>query len=509
MAMIFSKSLKHSIAIFFISIVILTSCVSSRISNYHYNQKTAAPQLREDLILLQTVLEANHPSLYWYTTKDSIDNAFKAAIGSITDSLTEIEFRNKVASVISKIHCGHTAVRFSKDYTKLSDKNKYPLFPLSIKTWQDTMVVVASYFASDSILKRGTIITSINGRTAKQLLDSMFNIIGSDGYANTYKSQVISGNFSNWYKLAWGLDSIYQINYLDSLGKNQSVKIKNYTPDTIHIKKPAADSLKTKQPIVKAKELTRKEKRQLRIATTRLFTLDSSTNTAYMRVTNFTQNHLRSFFRRSFKKLEHNKIPNLIIDLRENTGGYMSASNLFTKYLIDKPFKNADTLASITHAIKHPYYVRESIKYWFLSHLTSRKLADGRYHIRRAETHYYQAKTSHHFNGSIYILQGGYTYSAATMFTSALKGQKNVTIIGEESGGGYYGNTATYLPTIILPNSKLRVLMPTYRMVMDAKRIKDGRGVQPDVPIRATVEAIKKGVDLKLAKAKELVLRSK
>jgi C-terminal processing protease CtpA/Prc len=296
---------------------------------------------------------------------------------------------------------------------------------------------------------------------------------------------------------------------LDSLGKYQSVKIKNYTPETIHIKKTATDSLKTKQPVVKAKELTRKEKRQMRIATTRFFSIDSSTNTAYMRVTNFTQNHLRSFFRWSFKKLEQNKTPNLIIDLRENTGGYMSASNLFTKYLIDKPFKNADTLVAITHTIKHPYYVRESIKYWVLSHLTSRKLADGRYHIRRAETHYYQPKTSNHFNGSIYILQGGYTYSAATMFTSALKGQKNVTIIGEESGGGYYGNTATYLPTIILPNSKLRVVMPTYRMVMDAKRIKDGRGVQPDVAIRATVDAIKKGVDLKLAKAKELVLRSK
>ena len=490
-------------------IIFLTSCVSSLISNYHFNQKTSAPQLKEDLILLKTILEANHPSLYWYTTKDSIDNAFSAAIGSISDSLTEIECRNKVASVISKIHCGHTAVRFSKDYTKLTDKNKYPLFPLSIKTWQDTMVVVASYFAKDSILKRGTIITSINGRTAKQLLDSMFNIIGSDGYTNTYKSQVISGNFSNWYKLAWGLDSICQITYLDSLGKNQSVKIKNYTPDTIHIKKPTADSLKTKQPIVKTKQLTRKEKRQLRIATTRLFSMDRSTNTAYMRVSNFTQNHLRSFFRRSFRKLERNKIPNLIIDLRENTGGYMSASNLFTKYLIDKPFKNADTLAAITNAIKHPYYVRESVKYWVLSHLASRKLADGRYHNRRAEKHCFHPKTRHHFNGKVYILQGGYTYSAATMFTSALKGQKNVAIIGEESGGGYYGNTATYLPTIILPNSKLRIVMPTYRMVMDAKRIKDGRGVQPDIFIRPSAETIKQGIDVKLAKAKEIISSGK
>ena len=106
-------------------------------------------------------------------------------------------------------------------------------------------------------------------------------------------------------------------------------------------------------------------------------------------------------------------------------------------------------------------------------------------------------------------MQGGYTYSASTLFTSAVKGQKNVTIIGEESGGGQYGNTATYLPIIILPNSKLRIVMPTYRMVMDATRKKDGKGVQPDIFCRATVEGIKKGIDLKMAKAKEMISRIK
>ncbi len=511
--MIFSKVLKNRIAIFYLFILLLTSCVSSHIPNYHFNQKTAAPQLREDVVLLKKILEANHPSLYWFTPKDSMDYYFNNAINSINDSLSETEFRNKVASVISKIRCGHTAVRFSKDYTKLLEKNRYPIFPLGIKTWEDTMVVSGSYSPKGSILKRGTIITSINGRINKQLLDSMFNIISTDGYSNTYKSQVISGNFPSWYKLAWGLDSTYQITYLDSLGELQSATISNYSPDTVKLKKPITDSIKPKpapKPVVaKTKKLTRKERRQLRLSNLRSLSIDSSDNTAYMRVLNFTEGHLRKFFRKSFKKLEETKTKNLIIDLRENTGGYMSSSNLLTKYIIDKPFKNADTLAAITHSIKHAYYVRDAFKYWFLSHLVSRKKADGRYHDIRAEKHYYQPKRNHHFTGKVYVLQSGYTYSAATMFTSAIKGQGNVIIIGEESGGGYYGNTATYLSIIILPNSKLRIIMPTYRMVMDAKRTKDGKGVQPDVPIRASVESIKKGIDIKLEKAKEEILRYK
>ncbi len=495
-----------------LAILLLTSCVSSRIKHYTFNQKTAAPKFKEDLIVLKEILEANHPSLYWYTTKDSLDYYFNNAINSINDSLTEVECRNKVAFVLSKIHCGHTAVRFSKDFTKQQEKHRYPMFPLSIKTWKDTMVVTGSYLPKDTIFKRGTVITSINGRTNMELLDSMFQLISTDGYTNVYKSQSISGNFGLMYKLAWGLDSNYTITYLDSAGKTQTTTITNYAPvpNPSKASQKTIDSLKkllSAVPELKKMEHTKKKpsKREM----LRSLSIDSTQSTAYLRLTTFSEGHLRTFFRRSFRKLEESKTKNLIIDLRENTGGYVSSSNLFTKYIINKPFKNSDTAEAITNAIKHPYYVRGSLSYWFSTRFVSIKMVDGLYHDRRAETHFFHPKTKHHFYGNVYVLQGGYTYSAATIFTSTIKGQQNVTIVGEESGGGNYGNTAMYLPTVILPNSKLRVVMPTFRTVLDANRNKDGRGVLPDVYVAPTVESIRKGIDIKLEMAKSLVLRSK
>jgi hypothetical protein len=494
------------------AILLLTSCVSSHIHNYHFNQKTAASKLREDVVLLKKILEANHPSLYWYTPKDSIDYYFNNAINSINDSLTETAFRNKVAYVISKIHCGHTAVRFSVDYSKFLDKNRYPMFPLNFKTWGDTMVVIGSYLPKDSIFKRGTIITSINRKSNKALLDSMFQLIGTDGYSNVYKSQMISGNFPSMYKLVWGLDSSYNITYLDESGKLKTATITNYSPSIAKVKpiRKVTDSTKTiVKTVPKIKKPSRKQRRENTLLNLRSLSMDSTESTAYMRLSTFSEGHLRTFFRRSFKKLEDTKTKNLIIDLRENTGGYVSTSNLFTKYIINKPFKNADTVAAITKSIKYPYYVRASLKYWFCAHLISRKMADGRYHDRRAETHFFNPKNKHHFNGKVFILQGGYTYSASTLFTSTVKGQNNVTIVGEESGGGNYGNTAMYMPNIILPNSKLRVIMPTFRMVMDANRKKDGRGVMPDVYVPPSSEAIRKGIDIKLTKTKELIAEKK
>jgi hypothetical protein len=211
-------------------VFLFTACTSSKISHYQFNQKTAAPQLQHDVVLLKKILETNHPSLYWYTPKDTLDAAFSASINSITDSLSEVAFRNKVAAVISQIKCGHTSVRFSANYSKAIEQHRYPCFPLSIKTWGDSMVVLGSFFPKDSTFKRGTIITAINGRNTQQLMDKMFPLISTDGNSIGFKSQVISSNFPNWYKFAFGVDSTYQVDYINEKGEAKTVTVKNFLP---------------------------------------------------------------------------------------------------------------------------------------------------------------------------------------------------------------------------------------------------------------------------------------
>ncbi|HSU51444.1 MAG TPA: hypothetical protein VLJ41_12655, partial [Segetibacter sp.] len=66
-----------------------------------------------------------------------------------------------------------------------------------------------------------------------------------------------------------------------------------------------------------------------------------------------------------------------------------------------------------------------------------------------------------------------------------------------------------FLTTIVLPTTKLRVTLPLYRMVWDASRPKNGRGVFPNIEIGPTSASIKAGVDAKLEKVKELISESK
>src|SRR5690606_11913137 len=111
----------------------------------------------------------------------------------------------------------------------------------------------------------------------------------------------------------------------------------------------------------------------------------------------------------------------------------------------------------------------------------------------------------HHFSGNVYLLTGGNTFSAASIFAKKLKGQANVKIIGEETGGGAYGNSAWMIPDGKLPNTGIRFRLPKFRMVMDAEEVGNGRGVMPDIEVKPTAEAIKKGNDLKLEKAKQII----
>ena len=135
----------------------------------------------------------------------------------------------------------------------------------------------------------------------------------------------------------------------------------------------------------------------------------------------------------------------------------------------------------------------------------TKKKKDGKYHFGYFERHYFKPKKKHHFDGKVYIVTGGNSFSATTLFATALMEQENVTVVGEETGGGAYGNTAWLIPDVKLPKTGVRFRLPLFRLVIDKTIPKDGRGVQPEVESKPSVEAIRKGSDFKIEKVMEMI----
>lgn len=482
-------------------LVLFISCLFFGLSVMAQKKLADAPKIApalliKDLHTLHSILEENHPSVYWYTPKDSMDFYFSAAVASVKDSMTAWNFKNVVATYLANIKCGHTSVHFSPKLTKQYAAYRFPQFPLQLKVWKDSAVVIGNLFTKDSIFKRGTIVTAINQLPIKPLVDSIYSIMSTDGNSINFKSQVLTNNFSGWYKAKFGdADSVYQISYIDSAGNAATTSIAAYVPP-----KPKKDSLleSTASSNPKKPKPVAPKKWTLLV--------DSTGNTAFMNLTSFSGSGLRKFIRQSFRTIKTRGVKNLVIDLRSNGGGNIKNSTRLSQYIADHSFKIADTVAASNRGISNvPMSSFFSVVYYALAKsVISKKEADGKFHFKRFEKHYYAPITKNHFDGSVYILQGGYTFSASTLFISPLMQQKNVTIVGEETGGGYYGNSAMMIPNIKLPNSKLLFRLPLYRLVMDKTRPK-GNGIMPQVLVDPSSYAIKQGFDIKLETVKKMI----
>ena len=466
------------------------------------NKKYSPKKLREDFKIFQGALEESHPGLYWFTPKTKIDKDFADGYESIKDSMTERQFRTLLLKVVAPIRCGHTSVSYSRKYSRYLDTAGLKLFPLAFKVWKDTLAVTANLNRRDSILKRGTIVTAINNYPAKQLIDTFFNYITGDGYsvAGRYQSLSSYGAFGVLYKNVLGLTDTFNINYIDSNGIESSVAIPVFTP--------VKDSAK-KTDTISPERFTAKERRNLRSFATRHIQVDTTLKSAYMLLNTFANgNSLRKFFRSSFKNIKKFGVQHLVIDVRSNGGGEAGNSTLLTQYLSDHKFRIADSLYAIRRSTKYRDNIRFQPIYWLITSIITKKKSDGNYHFGFYERHVFKPLKKNHFKGNIYILTGGNSFSATTLFAQELKGQKNVKIIGEETGGGGYGNTAWIIPELTLPNTRLRIGIPKFRFVMRKDLVREGRGVMPDIYVAPTADDIKKGIDVKVEKAKQLILEA-
>jgi hypothetical protein len=420
---------------------------------------------------------------------------FDEGYQAIPDSMTELQFGWKIiAPLTSTIHCGHTSFNMSKGWKHFIKNKTIPSFPLYLKVWKDTMMVIANLNRKDTIIKNGYFITAINGMKSADIINYMFHFLVEDGYSENVNYIRLSEDFPYFHRNIFGLYKNYQVDYTDSNGIAGKVILPYFTPP--------ADSTKKKQKELELKK--RKISHYQKLQDIRSLKYDSAF--ALMTVNGFSNGNLKSFFRRSFREMRKNRTKNLVIDIRANGGGDIIKSAFLTRFIRDSSFKVADTAFSVSRNLR-PY--TRHISFGFFNNiglaLVTHKKKDGKFHFGYWERHTFMPKRKNHFAGNIFVLTNGLTFSASVLFCNNIKGQSNIKLVGEETGGGWYGNSGIMIPNITLPNTKIRVRLPFFRLVQYQHVPVKGTGVIPDIYIGPNWRDILKGIDTKLKRVKEML----
>jgi len=494
-----------NLCLFLISVAccLMTACSVSNNGTYTPQLKYSKQQLTEDVQVMEQTLRKNHPSLYWYSNETEINASFKRAYSQLKDSMNEIEFRNLISETIFPIRCGHTSVRPSRKYEQYQDGRRNKSFPLGLKIIDDsTLVVTVNLNRRDSVFKTGTQILSIDELNAKQIIDTMLRMVSIDGNSKNFSYQNLSNSFIASYNNRLGIRKNYDVTYKDSKGEIKSRLLPMFDP--------AADTARRRPFTVNrfppsSETFTR---RQRRLQGVRSFVIDSTNTYATLRLNSFGSGLKKHFLKKTFRELRTKKIEHLIIDVRNNGGGLIKTSLFLSKQIHHQPFVFADSIYATNRKIRSEAHITKQFIYNLGLFFLSKKVNDSMYAFRLFRVKTYQP-VKNNYQGKVYLLTGGYSFSATTMFAASIKGQENVLFIGEETGGGYYGNNGVFIPEMILPHTEVRVRLPLYRIVNNIHFPKNGSGVLPDLEVKPTAETIRLNKDPKMEKAIELIMQRK
>jgi C-terminal processing protease CtpA/Prc len=179
------------------------------------------------------------------------------------------------------------------------------------------------------------------------------------------------------------------------------------------------------------------------------------------------------------QQIEAEGYENLIIDLRENTGGSLDAAVVLGQYLTAQPI-DAGVYLTRKWFLKHDRYPTkaEIQQFPFLKDMTYPGIMK-----MFAENAAFRMVLPGHsnpiFNGRVVVLTSNTTASACEPFVDALKKLKVGTVVGEKTNGAMLSGSSFKI------NEDLRLFLPVADFMTDEGTRIDKVGIAPDIDVEA------------------------
>ncbi len=430
--------------------------------------------LKEDFNIFRNSIQDIHPGLYWYADSTEIAKRFQQIENVLTQDMQLKEYYRLLQKFYVGIRCGHSWMSMPWAWRKPTDEGPYRI-PLNFYLEKDRIVVFQD-LSKDQNIGVGYEVISINDVSAKTLLDTLTQYTPTDGYAKTRQISILASNFSRYYQVHYGMDSIF----------------------TIQLKKDNQKTEYTLKGLTNEEANDRSDERyKLVKRSSKMLTYQVLENqVAYLKISSFDKEEIKngkqnykSFLKATFSEMREKNIDKLILDLRGNGGGEDNYGATLASYLLDKPFDYYLRMEAVTNKFRYNEYSYQRGFNTMGKLLKKDKQKPGTWTYNLSRQVKKQKPVKNPFKGELIMLINGGTFSASSEVAGILHSNKRAMFIGDETGGGYYGNNSAMMYGIQLPNSKINYYLPVirYYVAVDHPPFK-GRGLIPDIYIPETYE---------------------
>ncbi len=428
-------------------------------------------EVRADMIFLKNRFEKVHAGMYYYTSRGIYNKTFDSLYNAINQPLSYLDSYKILAKLVTDVQDGHTNLRYDK---RRFNKKNAKFVPFYLRKIQGKYYLNLNY-SQDSTIIRGSEILSFNDEPIADLVNKLKVFVSSDRNDEAVKYYYTAGLFPIYYKRYFG--------------EVDSIKISYRLPkkDTVFTKKVACV---TNAEILK---FDKKRYKHLNRANLSLKIMDSVNHVAKLDITEFSMSgkyfdlgnwKFRRVLRARFKEIKQLNVEHLIVDFRENGGGFIANISRFLKYLSPKPFTLVDTLSfkkKAYFAIFRPYYFGPPLTMW--AAFTKRK-GEFMYRVNKRPDNQ-KPHSALAYKGKTYFITDPGCYSATT-FTLNMAKDLGIPekIIGQPVGGASWGSFAVMWQDFKLPNTRFIVHTPLMKI---NHKLQNGVGkdflLQPDYEV--------------------------
>lgn len=455
-----------------LSIVFTAVASAQSINELPVNQPLSLEQVKEDIQILQQELKANHGGVYSYCTEAELDQFFAEKLAQVNGELRPLELYRLVGPVLGLVKDAHTAMSLPDPFYEYLD-TKMKLLPFGVRQLQGKLYLTINLSGAESI-PVGAEILRINGRGTQDIFRELLPYFERDGENLTAPSRALSNLFMDYYGFLIEEPEVFNLDLRLADGTEKSLEVPAGLWPEIERRVDAYWAARFPNSTPK-----------LPLS----FALEDKVG--WLKIRTFHPGRIKAgkqksakFYEQMFADLAKNKADKLVIDLRDNGGGSETEFIPLLRHLLDKPFTVYSELSTSTQVLSSPQlYPRDNLKKLNKAAKKTLSLQAGRYHEVGNPATRSIAPVASPFTGEVFVLINEKSASASGDFCGVLQHFDRAKFVGIETGGNPNTNTAGTTVRLVLPNSKIEVVIPLLRYTIANDKDSNGRGVIPDFPV--------------------------